>query len=171
MSTATSIIRQDGEGEQMWFAGGGVFTWKATAAETGGAFMLMEDRMTRGKRTPNHVHPHHDEALYVLEGELLVDVEGEQHRVRQGGLAFAPRGVAHAFMVTSETARVLALQTPGTGDDFYRDAGEPLRSAADAERPPDWERLRAVAERSDSIEIVGPPPFAAEPEQATPAMS
>src|ERR671921_868887 len=54
MSTATSIIRQDGEGEQMWFAGGGVFTWKATAAETGGAFMLMEDRMTRGKRTPNH---------------------------------------------------------------------------------------------------------------------
>ena len=91
--------------------------------------------------------------------------------MRQGGLAFAPRGVAHAFMVTSETARVLALQTPGTGEDFYRDAGEPIRSAADAERPPDWERLRAVAERSDSIEIVGPPPFAAEPEQATPAMS
>jgi hypothetical protein len=51
MSTATPIIRQDGEGEQMWFAGGGIFTWKATAAETGGAFLMMEDRMERGKTT------------------------------------------------------------------------------------------------------------------------
>ena len=49
MSTAVPIIRQDGEGEQMWFAGGGVFTWKATAAETGGAFFLIEDHMVRGK--------------------------------------------------------------------------------------------------------------------------
>ncbi len=36
----------------MWFAGGGAFTWKATAAETGGAFILLEDRMVRGKGTP-----------------------------------------------------------------------------------------------------------------------
>jgi hypothetical protein len=59
--------------------------------------------------------PNEDEAIHVLEGELLVDVEGEQHRVGQGGLFFAPRGVAHAFMVTSETAHVLSVQTPGTG--------------------------------------------------------
>ncbi len=34
--------------------------------------------------------------------------------------------LATAFLVTSETARVLALQTPGTGEAFYRDAGEPV---------------------------------------------
>jgi quercetin dioxygenase-like cupin family protein len=132
---------------EMWFAGGGAFTWKATAAETGGAFLLLEDRMQRGKTTPQHVHPNEDEAIYVLEGELLVDVEGEQHHVGPGGFLFAPRGVPHAFMVTSETARVLSLQTPGTGEAFYRDAGEPVRSLADASRPADWARLRAVAER------------------------
>jgi len=161
MSTAVPIIRQDGEGEQMWFAGGGVFTWKATAAETGQAFLLMEDRMARGKSTPYHLHPHEDEAIYVLEGELLVDIEGEQHRVGQGGLFFAPRGVPHAFTVTSDGARVLGLQTPGTGESFYRDAGETVSSPADAERPADWALLREVAERSDRIEILGPPPFAA----------
>ena len=167
MSSAVSIIRQDGEGERMWFAGGGTFTWKATAAETGGAFILMEDRMQGGKVTPNHVHPDQDEAIYVLEGELLVDVEGEQQRVGPGGLFFAPRGVAHAFMVTSDSARVLALQTPGTGESFYRQAGEPVAAEADAARPADWARLRRVAESSPCIEIVGPPPFqAAKPVQA-----
>lgn len=159
MSTADPIIRQDGEGEQMWFAGGGTFTWKATAAETAGAFILLEDRMERGKSTPFHLHPNEDEAIYVLEGELLVDIEGEQHRLSQGGFLFAPRGVPHAFMVTSETAHVLALQTPGTGEAFYRDAGEPIGSAADASRPADWARLREVAEQSESIELLGPPPF------------
>lgn len=169
MSSAVPIIRQDGEGEQMWFAGGGVFTWKATAAETGGAFILLEDRMVRGKTTPMHLHPNEDEVIYMLEGEILVHIEGEEHRVGQGGLFVAPRGVPHAFMVTSETAHVLALQTPGTGEGFYRDAGEPVASAADASRPADFARLRDVAQRSAAIELLGPPPFSAV--QRSPAAS
>ena len=160
MSTAIPIIRQDGEGEQMWFAGGGTFTWKATAEETGGAFLLMDDRMEQGKVTPLHTHPDEDEAIYVLEGELLVHIEGEEHRVGAGGLFVAPRGHPHAFMVVSETARVLGLQTPGTGERFYRDAGEPA-TAENASRPADFEQLRAVAEQSPSIELLGPPPFKA----------
>jgi quercetin dioxygenase-like cupin family protein len=170
MTSAVPIIRQAREGEQMWFAGGGTFTWKATAAETGGAFIMLEDRMDRGKTTPLHTHPNEDEAIYVLEGELLVDIEGEQHRVGPGGLFVAPRGVPHAFMVTSETAHVLSVQTPGTGEAFYRDAGEPIDSPADAARPADWARLRAVAERSESIVLLGPAPFAAQQaEIATPS--
>jgi quercetin dioxygenase-like cupin family protein len=168
MSTAIPIIRQDGEGELMWFAGGGAFTWKATSAETGGAFILLEDRMVRGKSTPFHLHPNEDEAIYVLEGELLVHIEGEEHRVGPGGLFFAPRGVPHAFMVTSATAHVLAWQTPGTGESFYRDAGEPVVTPEDAARPADWVRLRQVAERSENIELLGPPPFAAAQHEAAP---
>jgi len=165
MSTAVPIIRQNGEGERMWFAGGGVFTWKATAAETDGAFIALEDRMVRGKATPLHLHPNEDEAMYVLEGEVLVDMDGEQQHVGQGGFFFAPRGVPHAFLVTSETAHVLALLTPGTAEAFYRDAGEPVGDPSDAPRPPDWARLREAAERSECIEILGPPPFgAAQPE-------
>jgi quercetin dioxygenase-like cupin family protein len=159
MSTATAIVRQDGEGEQLWFAGGGVFTMKASAAETGGAFSLFEDDVVRGKATPLHVHPNEDETIYVLEGELLVDTDGEQQTVGAGGLLVAPRGVPHAFLVTSETARLLCVQTPGTGEGFYREASDPVRSESDAARPPDFGRLREVAERSASIELLGPPPF------------
>lgn len=171
MSTAVPIIRQDGEGEQFWFAGGGVFTMKATAAETGGAFTLVEDRVVRGKVTPLHLHPDIDETVYVLDGEIVVEVDGEQHPVGAGGLAAAPRGVAHAFMVTSDTARLLVLQTPGSGEAFYRDASEPIASAHDAARPPDFARLREVAERSPSIQILGPPPFAAARQETAPVQT
>lgn len=169
MSTAVSIIRQEGEGEQFWFAGGGLWTLKASAAETADALMLLEFRAERGKVTPLHLHPDEDEGFYVLEGEVLVNVEGEEHRIGQGGLFIAPRGVAHAFMVTSQTVRLLSWQTPATGEAFYREVTEPIRSADDISRPPDWARLRAAAERSPSIELLGPPPFAAAQEKAAAA--
>ena len=162
MSTAGAIIRGDGEGERRWFAGGGVHVMKATAEETDGAFILLEDRMSRGKTTPLHTHPNLDETLIVLEGEILVYAEGREHRVGPRGVAVAKRGAPHAFMVTSESALILALQTPGSGEAFYRDATEPATAETDPERPPDWDRLRAAAERHpDIIQILGPPPFEA----------
>src|SRR5205085_9734035 len=105
--------------------GGGVFTMKASSAETEGALMMFEDRVVRGKTTPLHVHPNEDELIYVLDGELLVHVDGEEHRVGKGGLLFAPRGVAHALLGTSETAHLLCVQTPGSGEAFYRDVSDP----------------------------------------------
>jgi hypothetical protein len=146
MTGAVAVIRNQGEGEQLWFAGGGVFTMKATAAETGHAFFLFEDHVVRGKVTPEHLHPNVDELVYVLEGEII-----------------APRGVAHAFIVTSDTARLLCLQTPGSGEAFYRSVSDPATSPSDAGRPPDLARLRAGAAVSDSVELLGPPPFATPP--------
>jgi quercetin dioxygenase-like cupin family protein len=166
-TTAVPIVRGEGEGERRWFAGGGVHIWKATAEETDGAFMLLEDRMTQGKTTPLHAQPNLDETLIVLEGEILVHAEGTEHRVGPRGVAVAPRGVPHAFMVTSESALILALQTPGSGEAFYRDASEPSTDETDAQRPPDLDRLRAAAERHpDIIQILGPPPFEAAKEFA-----
>jgi quercetin dioxygenase-like cupin family protein len=158
---AVPVVRQAGEGERFWFAGGGIWTMKASAAETAGAFTLFEDSMVRGKATPLHLHPNEDETFYVLEGELLVHVDGEEHRLGPLGTAVVPRGVPHAFLVTSETARVLCLQTPGSGEGFYREVSEPVGSDADPARPPDFDRLRAAAASHGSIELLGPPPFEA----------
>ena len=78
-----------------------------------------------------------------------------------------PRGARHAFLVTSEVARILALQIPGSGEAFCRDASEPSTDETDAERTPDWDRLRTAAERNPGcIEILGPPPFEAAKEFA-----
>src|SRR5437764_7032065 len=43
------VVRADGEGEKRWFYGGGLHTWKATAEETNGAFLLFEDHIGGGQ--------------------------------------------------------------------------------------------------------------------------
>jgi quercetin dioxygenase-like cupin family protein len=153
------VVRADGEGEKLWFYGGGVHTWKATSAETGGAFLLFEDIVSRGKATPLHTHPDADETMYVLDGEILLHMNGQEHRIGPRGVAVALRGVPHAFLVTSETARVLTLITPGIGEAFFRGASEPTSDEIETTAPVDFARVRASAERNGGIEILGPPPF------------
>jgi quercetin dioxygenase-like cupin family protein len=161
MSTAVPIIRAAGEGEYLLFSGGGLMTIKATSAETGGAFLLFEDRVVRGKTTPLHIYQNEDETFYVLDGEILIFIEGVEHRVGPRGMAVAPRGIPHAFMVVSETARLLTLLAPGSAESFYRAASDPATADTDPSGPVDFERVRRAAERSGGMKIVGPPPFKA----------
>ena len=160
ISTAVPVVRRDGEGERLWFYGGGVHTWKATERETGGAFILFEAVMSRGKVTPLHTHPC-DETMIVLEGELLVHVQGKEYVVGQQGVLVAPRGVPHAFMVTSETARMLVLETPAGSEPFYRGASVAATEEILAAAPVDMARIQQSAKENGGIEIVGPAPFAA----------
>ena len=160
MSSRVPIIWAAGEGEKLTFFGGGLHTWKLTTDDTDGAFFMFEDVMAKGKCTPLHQHPEADEIAYVLEGEIVVNIDGKENRVGAGGMTFTPRGVPHAFLVVSESARILALQTPGIGQAFYRGASVP--AIDDAFETVNIARLQASAnDNPRGIEILGPPPFAA----------
>lgn len=158
-----AVIRAEGEGERRWFFGGGVHTWKVRAHESNGAFLLFEDSMSGGKATPLHTHPDSDETAVVLEGEILMHIDGVDHHVGAGGVAVAPRGVPHAFLVLSASAKILFLHTPGCCEAFYWGASEP--QSADnvdgAEGVVDFDRIRASAQANGGIVLLGPPPFAA----------
>lgn len=78
------LLRNAEEAEQRWFYGGGVHTWLATAEVTGGAFLLFHDVMEKGKRTPLHTHPDSEETMYVLDGEILLHMDGVERRVSSG---------------------------------------------------------------------------------------
>ena len=78
-----------------------------------------------------------------------------------GGFTFAPRGCAHAFVVTSPRARLLCIQTPGSGQAFYRNASQPATESGIG--PVDFDRLGEVAVETGATTIVGPPPFARSP--------
>ena len=157
--TKQPLVRSAEAGERRWFYGGGQHTWLVRAEETDGAFLLVEDRMRGGKMTPLHVHPLSDETFYVVEGEIVVHLDGADHVVAAGGVAVAPRGVPHAFMVTSPTARVLWMHTPAACEAFYLTASVP----GDEEGEVDLDRVRAAAAADPGIELLGPPPFARRP--------
>lgn len=161
MNSATPIVLADQEGELLWF-NRDLLILKATSKQTNGAFLLFEEQSQRGKATPLHVHPNEDEAFYVLDGEVRMHVDGAEHAGGPGSFVAIPRGVPHAFTVTSETARVLTLLTPGSpaAEAFFRDAGEEApEHKLPPPGPPDIKRIQAAAERHGSVKLLGPPPF------------
>ncbi|MEO7369892.1 MAG: cupin domain-containing protein [Ilumatobacteraceae bacterium] len=155
------IVRSADEGEWRSFAGGGVHIWKATEEETDGAFLLFEMRCGEGKVTPLHIHPESDESMIVLEGEIWMHIDGVQTTVAAGGVAFAPRGVPHAFRVSSAAGvRMLCLHTPGCCEAFYRDASTSVAAGdPNAGVDVDMSRVVASARTNGGMEVVGPPPF------------
>lgn len=100
-----------------------------------------------------HVHSF-EEALYVLTGELLLEIDGHAHRLVPGDYALMPVGTRHSLgNAGDEQTRLLAVNTPmrvghdaGRPDTFFD--GEPFDLAAldaSATRPPFGDpRLRYV---------------------------
>ena len=151
------------DGEALWFFGM-LVTMKATAEQTGGEFLLIEELAPRGTATPLHVHPTDDESFYILEGELTFYLEdGQPIPASAGSFVHIPKGyVPHAFQVDSETARFLVLTRP-PHEHFIRAAAEPAQSRTlPPASPPDMEKVGAAAAKY-GVEILGPPPGAQSP--------
>ena len=90
-----------------------------------------------------HVHSF-EEALYILEGELLLDLDGRVHRLRAADYALIPTGMRHALGNSHrDQVRFLSLNSPqreepasGRRDTFFEPAQDLGRMDAAAVRPP-----------------------------------
>jgi quercetin dioxygenase-like cupin family protein len=150
-TTTTTIVRGRDEGEATWFLNS-LTTKVAATAETGGAYGITEQLVTAAANPPMHRHPGEDEAFYVLEGTVEVEVDSRVATATPGTFAFVPRGAAHTYRVVSDTARLLVLcsgkRTEGL-EDFFFTMGDPapVRRLPEPSAP-DMERLATLAERS-----------------------
>ena len=126
--------------------------------ETGGAFTLLIDTALPVDGPPLHVHHNEeDEALYVLEGTLTLQLNGERFTLLAGGSAFLPRDIPHTYAnLGTETARTLCLVPPAGLEKFFAEV-EPLVSRA----KPDIAVVMALAARYN-IELPGLPLAAVE---------
>jgi quercetin dioxygenase-like cupin family protein len=154
-ATSRAVVRRAGEGEQLWFFGGGVWTWKLSEAETGGELSVVEVAMEAGKRTPLHTHPI-AESHWILEGEVRYRIDDDDVEVGVGDFVLVQAGVPHAFLVLSERARMLTIQPSCVCEPFYRGASEPLEGSA---REVDFAQIAESGRVHGGIEILGPPPF------------
>src|SRR3954469_3651929 len=83
--------------------------------QSGGHVSVMENIVSAGSAgSPLHMHDF-DEAFYMLEGELVFQIDGVRVTRRAGEFAFARRNVAHALANYSEVhARYVLVCTPGS---------------------------------------------------------
>jgi mannose-6-phosphate isomerase-like protein (cupin superfamily) len=146
-----------GEGEAVWYANNRA-TVVAGAAQTGGAFGLVDMRVAAGHGPPLHVHHAEDEALWVLEGRLTVRCGDETFAAGPGAFVYTPRGVPHTFRLEGGAgARLLVLLLPGGGEGFFVEGGRPAAGPGlPPPAPPDVARMEAAAAKY-RLEFVGPP--------------
>ncbi len=99
----------------------------------------FEMRVPPGSNVPPpHSHPNNEELVYVLEGALRYTVGGETRDLRPGATMATPRGVVHGFSNPhSAAARVLVMNTPDIGAQYFREVAAIINAAG----PPDRSRL------------------------------
>jgi quercetin dioxygenase-like cupin family protein len=116
--------------------------------QTGGLLSVTEIVVPPRAGPPLHTHDF-DETFYLLEGELVFQIEETLVTKGAGELAFVPRNIPHALANHGDApARyVLVCTPPGLERHWARIAAE----AAGVE-PPQW-ALQPIPE----VTVVGPP--------------
>ncbi len=157
-----TIVRHRDEGQATWFLNG-LMLKKAAYADTGGAYCLMEHRLTAAANPPMHIHCDEEEAFFVLEGEVEIEVDGVTASAAPGSFALLPRRVPHTFRVVSDTARVLVIasaphgNTNGGAPHFFETVGEPAQAVElPVPQAPDPVAL-TMAATDHGIQILPPP--------------
>lgn len=155
---SVAAILTPGVQQAVWFLGALVRV-RVGGDATGGTLAVLEHHGERGYNSPVHRHDADEETFLVLEGELLVEVDGQAYTAGAGAAAVLPRKLPHAFVVTSPQAVFLSIHAPAGVDKFVLAAGVPATAAGPppAGLPPDPTALAAMARRY-GIEILGPPP-------------
>jgi len=140
-----SIVRGAGEGKAVSILGD-PHTFKATKAETGGAYALIEGTII-GEGPPLHIHETEEEAFYVLEGALRIRIGERTVTAGPGAFVLIPRGTVHTFAREGPApARILVILSPAGLETFFEEIAG----------PPDLEKIQALAPKYH-LQIVGPP--------------
>ena len=125
-------------------------TIKATTRPTNGSLTVLELVIGPKKGPALHTHLREDELWYVLEGDFRFKAGGAMLRASTGGMAFGPRGTAHAFQNVGDTpGRLLVVTTPSGLERFFEEF-------AALPGPAGPEALTAVG-HANWIEFTGPP--------------
>jgi mannose-6-phosphate isomerase-like protein (cupin superfamily) len=90
-----------------------------------------------------HLHRSHDEAFFVIEGELQFQLGSEEVRARPGSAVLVPRGTPHCFRnVGMEPVRWLVITAPASGITMIEKAGSVT--------PDDFDRMVQLYAEFDS---------------------
>ncbi|MFF0308987.1 cupin domain-containing protein [Streptosporangium sp. NPDC004379] len=146
--------------EQLEWLGGGVMRILLDGAKTDGQLAMIRSDAAGGSASPVHVHADEDEVIVLLSGSGIFWVGDKRFELSEGGVAFLPRRLPHAYRFTSEVVDMLAVCTPAGTENFFRAAGWDLSRP----KPYGWQITPAdmAAAAAATGQTVLRPPLAAD---------
>ena len=85
-----------------------------------GEWAVVEWRIRAGDEPPIHTHTREDETVYVLDGAIIADVDGEKIQVEAGSYAALPKNMPHGLTVIGEEVRLLIGLEPAGAESRRR---------------------------------------------------
>jgi quercetin dioxygenase-like cupin family protein len=138
-----------------WLAGG-TFAVLLDAAATKGQLGVGRFRVSQGEAPPYHQHLREDEVFMLISGTALLWCDDEEMELSEGGIVFLPRNVSHSYRITSPTADLLMMCTPGGFEGMFLQAGKPITSPRQSHSEPERDAMVKAADDFGQV-VVGPP--------------
>ena len=151
-TTSAHIVVAAADGVRLQSGPGRDLIFKVTGEDTGGAFDYFIVEVAPHGGPPLHVHHRQEEAIHVLSGRFKVRIGDDVFELQEGGFAYLPSGVPHAFLnLTDQPGEIIVVYTPGGGHKFYEELGPATRNG-----PPDRTVVAAIFEKH-GMSLLGPP--------------
>ena len=138
-------------------------TVKVAAGGSASGLALVEFVAPRGFGPPRHLHVEEDELMYVLEGEIRLDLDdGDSTVVSSGAVVTLPHGIPHGWQVVSDEARFLTINAGRRDGPSFDQFVAALGTPTDPSSLPDAIEIDpghvAAVCAQHGIEVLGPPP-------------
>jgi quercetin dioxygenase-like cupin family protein len=122
---------------------------KVAAADTGGAYALMEDNLKREFALGLHMHRAHAETFYILDGNVDFYLDGSWITASPATTVHIPPGIPHAVaLANGQTGRMLMIFQPAGFDQYLVE----LAALTPAELA-DERRMEELAVKYDIINL------------------
>ena len=110
--TARAVVVQPGSGKRV-----GNVEFLCLSEDTARINVSEITMAPRKHGPPAHVHGHEDDAFYILDGELVFDLGGEEIVAGPGTFVLVPPGVEHTFENrTDAEVKILNIHAPAGFD-------------------------------------------------------
>ena len=151
-TTAAHRVLAANDGLRLQSGPGRDLVFKLTGEDTGGAFDYFTVDVAPHGGPPLHVHHTREETIHVLHGRFKVQIGEETFELEQGGFAYLPSKLPHAFLnLTDQPGQIIVVYTPGGGHHFYEELGPATHNGT-----PDRAVVAAIFEKHD-MSLLGPP--------------
>jgi len=141
-------------------------TFLITGEQTGGAFFMAEVRVPPGGGPPPHIHRCEDEAFYLQQGTVTIQVGSKTLHATPGDFVYLPRGIMHCFKNTGKVeAKFLLVVTPAGLENFFKEAFYPAQDSSAAPPPITEAMLNRLLSAAANHGLEFAPPAGSSPTQ------